>query len=239
MPVFVLVHGAWHGGWCWWKVRPILEAAGHRVYAPTLTGLGERSHLLTREVNLTTHIQDVTSSILFEELTDVVLVGHSYGGLVISGAVQHIQERLRHVVYLDAILPTHGEVQVGENADTSLRNSAIERGDGWKIPVPPIVDGSLMGVTDPDDIAWMIKRLTPHPLATFQEATRLGIPEQHPVAGTYVICTGESGERSGFLTHAERAKNLDWHVEELATGHDLMITEPQKTADILIQAAQA
>jgi pimeloyl-ACP methyl ester carboxylesterase len=239
MTTFVLVHGAWHGGWCWWKVRPILEAAGHRVFTPTLTGVGERSHLLTRDVNLTTHIQDVIASILFEELVEVVLVGHSYGGLVVSGAVQHIQDRLRHVVYLDAILPTHGEIQVGENSDTPLRNSAIAHGDGWMIPVPPIVDGSLMGVSDVDDLAWMAKRLTPHPLATFQEATQLGTPEQHPLPGTYLLCTGEGRESSGFLTHAERAKSLGWNVEELATGHDLMITEPQATADLLMRAAQA
>jgi pimeloyl-ACP methyl ester carboxylesterase len=239
MTTFFLVPGAWHGGWCWWKVRPILEADGHRVFTPTLTGLGERAHLLTPDINLTTHIQDVTATILFEELTDVVLVGHSYGGLVISGAVQHVQDRLRHVVYLDAILPTHGEVQVGENSDAPLRNSAIAHGGGWKIPVPQTIDGSLMGVTDPGDIEWMTKRLTPHPLATFQETTRLGTPEQHPVPGTYVLCTGKGREQSGFMTHATRAKELGWPVEELATGHDLMITEPQTTADLLIRAAQA
>ena len=107
------------------------------------------------------------------------------------------------------------------------------------IPVPPIVDGSLMGVSDVDDLAWMAKRLTPHPLATFQEATQLGTPEQHPLPGTYLLCTGEGRESSGFLTHAERAKSLGWNVEELATGHDLMITEPQATADLLMRAAQA
>ena len=239
MTTFVLVHGAWHGGWCWWKVRPILEAASHQVFAPTLTGLGERSHLLTREVNLTTHIRDVTASILFEGLSDVVLVAHSYGGLVISGAIQHINDRLRHLVYLDAILPQHGEVQIGQSADTPLRNSAVADGDGWKIPVPPMVDGNLMGVSDPDDLEWMTNRLTPHPLATFQEATQLGAPKQHPMPGTYVLCTGKGRERSGFITHAERAKNLGWPVEELSTGHDLMITEPQVTADLLVKATQA
>jgi pimeloyl-ACP methyl ester carboxylesterase len=238
MTTFVLVHGAWHGGWCWWKVRPILEAAGHRVFTPTLTGLGERSHLLTRDVNLTTHIQDVTASILFEELTDVVLVGHSYGGLVISGAVQYIEDRLKHLVYLDAMVPTHGEVQVGEDSHSPLRKSAIERGDGWKIPVPPIVDGSLMGVRDLNDLSWLAKRLTPHPLATVQEATQLSTPNNNPVPGTYVLCTGEGREQSAFITHAERAKELGWPVEKFSTGHDLMITEPQATADLLMRADQ-
>ncbi|NQW16184.1 MAG: alpha/beta fold hydrolase [Chloroflexi bacterium] len=239
MTTFVLVHGAWHGGWCWWKMRPLLEAKGHSVFTPTLTGLGERSHLLTTDVNLTTHIQDVAASILYEELDDVILVGHSYGGLVISGVVQHISERLRHVVYLDAIVPKNGETEVGEDRDSGLRRSAIAQGDGWKIPVPPISNGSLMGVTDPDDLERMIKRLTPHPLATFQEASRLDSTPPYPIPGTYVLCTGQGRETSGFIVHAERAKGLGWGIEEIPTGHDLMITEPQQTADLLMQAAEA
>ena len=105
MATFVLVHGAWHGGWCWKKVAPLLRSAGHEVYTPTLTGLGERDHLLTRDIGLDTHIQDIVNVLEYEELTQVVLVGHSYGGMVVTGVAERAHERLRQLVYLDAATP--------------------------------------------------------------------------------------------------------------------------------------
>src|SRR5262245_14863398 len=109
MATFVLVHGAWHGGWCWQRVSPLLRARGHEVFAPTLTGLGERSHLLTREIGLETHVADVVNAIRWEDLTDVVLCGHSYGGMVISGAADRMADRVRSLVYLDAFVPADGQ----------------------------------------------------------------------------------------------------------------------------------
>ncbi len=237
MPTFVLVPGAWHGGWCWRKVTPLLEAQGHRVYTPTLTGVGERAHLLTREVNLTTHIQDIAALLLYEDLHDVVLAGHSYGGLVISGVARHAIERLAHVAYLDAILPPGGEPHIadGNNSHPAVV-SANASGDGWKIPVPPVTDGKLMGVTDTQDIEWMLERLTPHPLASFQEVLDLDSRRPYPVPGSYVLCTGAGRENAGFLAHAERARKLGWPVDEIKTGHDLMITEPEDTAAFLLRS---
>ncbi len=207
LATFVLVPGAWHGGWCWRKVTPLLEARGHRVYTPTLTGVGERAHLLTREVNLTTHIQDVMALIFHEDLHDVVLAGHSYGGLVISGVARHASERLSHVAYLDALLPVTGKPP-RMTGSHPLVISANASGDGWKIPVPPVTNGELMGVADATDIKWMLERLTPHPLATFQEVLDLDSRQPYPVPGSYALCTGAERENSGFLAHAERARKL-------------------------------
>ena len=234
MATFVLVPGAWHGGWCWRKVTPLLEAHGHRVYTPTLTGVGERAHLLTKDVNLTTHIQDVAALLLYEDLHDVVLAGHSYGGLVISGVARHAAERLSRVAYMDALLPLTGEPP-GITDSHPLVAAANASGDGWKIPVPPVRNGELMGVTDAADIKWMLERLTPHPLATFQEALELDSLEPYPVPGSYALCTGTGREDTELAAHAERARKLGWPVDEINTGHDLMITEPEQTAAFLLR----
>ncbi len=235
MATFVLVPGAWHGGWCWRKVTPLLEAHGHRVYTPTLTGVGERAHLLTRKVNLTTHIQDVVALILHEDLHDVVLAGHSYGGLVISFVARHATGRLSHVAYLDALLPVPGRSPQITDSDP-LVASANASGDGWKIPVPQVTDGELMGVTDQADIKWMLERLTPHPLATFKEVLELDSREPYPVAGSYALCNGAGREDTELTAHADRARELGWPVDEINTGHDLMITEPEETAAFLLRS---
>ncbi len=239
MAVFVLVHGAWHGGWCWDRVRPLLESEGHQVVTPTLTGLAERADELTREVNLSTHVQDVVDVILSEDLTDVVLAGHSYGGQVISGVVRHVQDRIRHVAYLDAVLPTYGENGMIAGQAFWLKEAADQGGDGWRIPVPEPIDGRLMGVTSPDDIRWMLANLTDHPLATFEEPVLLDPQNPYPVPGSYAICMrpGEDGPSPGNVRNARRAQELGWPVSEIATGHDLMVSEPQQTADFLVRAA--
>ena len=236
MATFVLVPGAWHGGWCWRKVTPLLEAHGHRVYTPTLTGVGERAHLLTKDVNLTTHIQDVAALLLYEDLHDVVLAGHSYGGLVISGVARHAAERLSHVAYMDAILPEDGKPKIAGGFDANqLVASANASGDGWKIPAPSVANDQLMGVTDAADVKWMVERLTPHPLATFQEVLELNLQNPFPVPGSYVLCSGAGREKSALKSPAERARKLGWPVDEIRTGHDLMITEPEKTAAFLLR----
>ena len=137
MATYVLVSGAWHGGWCWRKVTPLLEAQGHRVYTPTLTGLGARAHLLTREVNLTTHIQDVAALMLAEDLHDVVLAGHSYGGLVISGVACNARGRLSHVAYLDATLPVGGQADIaeGDNSHPLVASANASGNCGSERPV--------------------------------------------------------------------------------------------------------
>jgi pimeloyl-ACP methyl ester carboxylesterase len=162
---FVLVHGAWHGGWCWKKLTPLLRAADHQVFTPTLTGLGERSHLLTPEVDLDTHIKDIASVLEYEDLRHVVLVGHCYGGMVIAGVAEALSTRVAQLVFLDAFLPESGK------ALTDYAPLPPMRDDGWRVPVPGT--GRDSGVTDESDIAWTDPRLGDQPYRTFTQPVQL------------------------------------------------------------------
>ena len=155
MTTYVLVHGAWHGGWCWRRVAPLLRAAGHEVHTPSLTGLGERSHLLTRETGLTTHVTDLVRLMEVEGLTDVVLVGHSYAGQVVTGVAAERPELLRRVVHLDGFVPEDGEQaidQLPEQVAHHYRESVAGPGEGWLIPPRSL---EVLGVTDEADLAWL------------------------------------------------------------------------------------
>ncbi len=185
----------------------------------------------------TTHIQDIAALLLYEDLRDVVLAGHSHGGLVISGVARDAAERLSHIAYLDAILPIGGEPDIAVGDDSHpLVASANASGDGWKIPAPRVTNGQLMGVTNAADIKWMLERLTPHPLAPYQEVLDLDSRRPYPVPGSYLLCMGDGRKDSGFIAHAERARTLGWPVDEIDTGHDLMITEPEDTAAFLLRS---
>jgi pimeloyl-ACP methyl ester carboxylesterase len=161
MATFVLVAGAWHGGWCWKRVRPLLRKAGHEVFTPTLTGLGERVHLLSPEVDLETHVTDIVNVLKYEDLTDVVLVGHSYSGVVVGVVSHRVPERIAQVIYLDALVPENGKSIRDLHADHGLHES-VQRArqrletepDGWK-DAPPAPDAPVLGVTEQADIAWM------------------------------------------------------------------------------------
>src|SRR4051812_25632401 len=220
---FLLVHGAWHGGWCWKKLTPLLRAAGHQVFTPTLTGLGDRAHLLSAEVDLTTHIKDVTAVLEYEDLQDVVLVGHSYAGMVIAGVAEKARARLAQLVYLDAFLPEDGKAV----KDYAPLNPT--RLDGWRVPVP----GSppRFGVTDNGDVAWMEARLGDHPNKTFTEPARLSRDTDKVLRQSFVQCT-----RAPFFAEAaERAKRQGFRYRELfAAGHDAMITQPKPLAAVLL-----
>lgn len=235
MATFVLVHGAWHGGWCWAKVAPMLEQAGHRVYTPTLTGLGERAHLLTKEVNLATHISDVIGLLEYEDLMDVVLVGHSYAGIVIRGAAERAFRRIKKLVYLDAVLPLSGESVLGtDSLDQPHRVAARLYGDGWRIPKPrPEGANGVLGVTDKEDLEWMVERLTDHPLATFEQPLKLDNAEATAVPGAYVLCTGRKNE--WFESMAKRAKSMGFQYFEINTGHDAMISAPRDVVAVLLE----
>ena len=227
MTTFVLVHGAWHGGWCWSRVRRTLAAQGHEVFAPSLTGLGDRRHLLTPDVNLETHIEDIVGLITFEDLSDVVLCGHSYGGAVISGVADRIGERLKALVYLDALVIADRESV--HNAMPSeypevQGQLAKEHGDGFKIPPAP---ASLFNVNE-QDRAWVDALCTPHPLASFQQTLRLTGAE--PVADiSYIYATGW-GPSPLLEAHHDRAKARGWPVVDFACGHDVMVDMPEELA---------
>ena len=200
---FVLVHGAWGGGWDWRPVDRALTAAGYDVYRVTLTGQGERVHLLGPDIDLTTHVQDVVNTILFERLDDVVLVGHSYGGMVVTQVADSIPERLRAVVYLDAFLPFDGESVESINGRPIGDPDAIAIGAGWVNPNAPY----------PRDVA--------HPAGTFREAVDLGGRE--PAAGTrgvYVLTRAAGAETDDFQAMADRAEGLGWPVHVLTADHN-------------------
>jgi pimeloyl-ACP methyl ester carboxylesterase len=160
---YVLVHGAWHGGWCWRRVADRLSAAGHRVFCPTLTGLGERAHLLAREVNVSMHVQDVVALLEAEELEKVVLVGHSYGGVVITGVAARAKARLKQLVYLDSAIVEDGAswASIGlPEVVAERRRIAQQSSGGVSLPVP---DARVFGLLKPDEIAWVQRRMTPQP----------------------------------------------------------------------------
>lgn len=221
---FVLVHGAWHGGWCWKKVTPLLRAAGHEVLTPTLTGLGERAHLLNPQIDLSTHIQDIAAVLEYEDLRDVVLVGHSYAGMVIAGVAEKAGARLAHVVYLDAFLPENGK------GVKDYARLAPAREDGWR--VPPIGPPGAFGVTDAADVAWVAPRLGDHPLKTFTQPVQISTDRNRILAQTFVQCT-----KAPFFTEAgERARRRGFRYRELfSAGHDAMITKPKELAKILLE----
>lgn len=232
---FVLVHGAWHGGWCWNAVATRLRAAGHRVYTPTQTGLGERRHLLSREITLDTFATDITNVIEFEDLHDVVLVGHSFAGLTISAVADRMPERLRHLVYLDSLLVTDNGApfdSLPKDVVAARIKAADDSSGGLSLPNPA---PSAFGLTDPDHQAMIASRLTPHPLSTYQSKLGLKHPLTNGVPATYVVCTDPIYAPLESSRAYVRAQN--WDIRELATGHDAMIAAPDDTTDLLMELA--
>ena len=233
MTTFVLVHGAWQGGWAWQRVAPLLRAAGHDVHAPTLTGVSDRAHLLSPSVGLSTHIQDVVSLIEAYDLDGVVLAGHSYGGQVITGVADAVPGRIAKRVYLDAFAGDDGEAAVGLQPETvagHYRESVAEQGFGWLIPVRSL---AKMGVTDDADVAWLSPRLTPHPWLTFTEKLRL-TGAVAAVPAEFIECVDWMRV---FKGQRERAESRGWPVHEIATGHEAMVTAPKALADLLLTMA--
>ena len=237
MATFVLVHGAFFGAWCWQRVIPRLEARGHNVHAVTLTGLGERAHLLTPEVGLQTHVDDVVNLLESKDLHEVVLVGHSYAGMVIGCASHRVPQRLAHLVYLDAFVPEHGkslfDLQV-ERFRNALQALADVEGGGWKIP-PLDPGGETLGVSNAEDIEWLRSKLTAHPLRTLREQATLDHPNAHRILRTYISCTGNPPDGS-FLRIAEKLKaEPGWSCLELPSSHSAMITAPDALTDRLLR----
>ncbi|GJD48436.1 Haloalkane dehalogenase [Methylobacterium crusticola] len=235
---FVLVHGAWHGGWCWVRVADRLRAAGHRVLAPTCTGLGERAHLLDRNLTLDTFGRDVAGVIVAEELRDVILVGHSFGGLAISAVADAMPERLRHLVYLDAMIVEPGRAPfdvLPPEVAAARRRAAAESSGSLSLPAPP---AAAFGVLDPDDAAWVERRLTPHPLGTYESPLTIRGPVGNGLPRTYVDCTDPSYPAlDGVKAWVRRQPGWGWR--ELATGHDAMVSAPDALAALLCGLGRA
>ena len=239
MATYVLVHGGGHGGWCYQRVARMLRSAGHEVYAPSMTGLAERSHLLGPHVDLDLHIQDIVALLHYDDLKDVILVGHSYGGMVITGVADRAADRVGRVVYLDAATPVDGQslVDVAGPIIEAVRpyGQTIDGVELVLLPGPGA--GALYGVTDPGDLAWMEERLTGHPWKCFEQPLKLtneaafnALPKYH------IVCTSTLATRDEDLMREAREAGRLWDID---TGHDLMITEPQAVTDALIQVASA
>jgi pimeloyl-ACP methyl ester carboxylesterase len=225
---YVLVHGAWHGSWCWKRVRNKLRDAGHEVFTPTLTGLGECSHLNSAAVDLSTHVADVVNLLQWEDLSDVVLCGHSYGGMVISGVADRVPERIRSLVYLDAFVPEDGEC-VFDNLPSELaqqiRTLAHTAGSGWN--VPPI-HAERFNV-NPQDAAWVNAQCTFQSIATFEERIRLNRLRTNDA--THILATG--WEDSPFRAAHERAQTRGWKTRTISCGHEVMLDSPDEVTELL------
>lgn len=227
----VLVHGAWHGGWCWRDVARLLAAAGHRVSAPTLTGLGERAHLQSSAVDLDTHITDVTAHIEAEELDRVVLVGHSYGGFVVRGVAARLRDKIAQVIYLDAFVPEHGEIvaaYAGDARAQEIRDSVARNGAATLPPLP----AAAFGLSDPAQAAWVTRRMTPQPAKTYLQPLDLGAQRGHPPHPAYIACMAPKLD----VFDATRARIMaapDWRYVELQQGHDVMVSAPELLAQML------
>ena len=231
---FVLVHGTGHGGWCWKRVAPLLRAAGSEVYTPTLTGLGDRSHLLDCGVDLTTHVTDVASLLFYEDLSDVVLVGHSYAGMVISGVAAMVPERLGLLVYLDAYVPDEGQSESDMWPPEMRAEIEADEAAGRGLRPPPTP--AQMGITDPALADWVRARITPHPMATYTRPAPVGDARSDAIPRAYIHCT--SGPMSSvFGPLANKVKGRGWDVREIATGHDAMLIEPSAVAELLLELA--
>jgi len=230
---FVLVHGAWHGGWCWRRVSDLLEKQGHKVFTPTLTGLGERSHLLRAGVNVSTHVTDVVNALKWERLSDVVLCGHSYGGLVVSGVAEQMSDKIGSIVFLDAFVPENGD-SMAELTSQAVRDNlkaATERGD-ISVPARP----AAAFLVNEKDQAWVDSLCGPQPIGTRTEKMTLtGARER---IGKKAYIRAAAYPNPGFDKAYARVKaDRSWRTYEVPCGHDVMVDMPERLTEILLEAA--
>ena len=235
MAAYVLVHGAWHGGWCWRELRPLLEQAGHDVFTPSLTGLGDRAHLSRPGIDLALHVQDIVGVLEAEDLRDVILLGHSYGGMVVTGAAARAAARIRRLVYLDAFVPETGRCAL--DYVVPERAAAFrEQGEKSGFVAPP--PASLWGHTRQKDLDWIRPREVPHPYATFVQPVRIAdAAALARLPKTFILCSQPAtGSFDQFAAKYRAAPG--WRFHELKTGHDAMILVPRQLAAILLREAE-
>jgi pimeloyl-ACP methyl ester carboxylesterase len=231
MATFVLVHGAWHGGWCYQRVARLLRKEGHEVYTPTHTGVGERSHLAGLPITLATHVKDVVNVIEYENLHDVILCGHSYGGMVITGVAAAVGERIRSLVYLDAFLPEDGQSLLDlVGPEMSAHFIGLVKGDGIRIPPIPAAAFNVNAA----DAAWVDRTCVPQALLTFTEGIRFTGQEARVRNRTYILATGY--DMHVFDKFYDRVKtDPKWKAHAVPCGHDVMLDRPEELAKILLQ----
>jgi pimeloyl-ACP methyl ester carboxylesterase len=230
---FVLVHGAWHGGWCWRRIADLLQKQGHKVFTPTMTGLGERSHLIDAKVNLATHITDIVNVIKWEGLRDIVLVGHSYGGCIISGVAEQMGDAIGSIVFLDAFVPENGDT-LATKASQPVREAIaglVEKGETAMKPV----SAAVFRVNEKDR-AWVDAMCTPHPVATLTDKITISGARDRIARKSYIRAKGyPSLPFDGF--HERLKADAAWRVFELPCGHDVMVDMPDRLGEILVEVA--
>jgi pimeloyl-ACP methyl ester carboxylesterase len=232
MTDLVLVHGAWHGAWCWRRVLPSLWAAGHRVVAVTLSGLGERAHQLSPSITLSAHVEDVVTAVRAEECRDAVLVGHSYGGMVVTGAADRLGEEIGRLVYVDGVVPTPGESWSTPNPPVVREERRAVIRETGVIPPPP---ASAFGLTGAD-AAWVERRQTPQPGGVYDEPLLFDGRRWAARPRTYVDCSVPA--LASIEPSRERARSQPgWEVVALATGHDPMVSAPDELVAVLLDVA--
>jgi len=237
MATFVLVHGGGHGAWCWERLTPLLQQAGHEVHIPVLTGVGERYDELTAQTGLKTHIDDVVSLFETEDLQHVILVGHSYGGTVITGVAGRIAERIAELVFLDAPHPRNGECLCDASpGGLAVFKAMLREEDGVELtlyPEPDIL--AAFGLVEQEDIDWAMRHLTPHPMKCFTETLDIDDAVVDAIPRASIDCVETLARRDPEITRRAKQADRCWEIE---TGHDLMITEPRAVADILLEIAE-
>jgi pimeloyl-ACP methyl ester carboxylesterase len=231
MATIVLAHGAWSAAWAWKKMRPLFADAGHQFFSPTYTGLGERAHLAHHEVNLATHINDVAAVFEFEDLKkDVTLLGHSYGGMVVTGVADRLKSSIRRVVYIDAFVPRDGQSLfdlIGPKAEANMRAGAEKDGNGWKIPLNPMPPD-----TEPEDVAWAVPRRRPQPIKTFEQ--KLWLVSKEPLPPRAYIYAKRYAPGDVFRQFSDRARSeAGWKHYEMDASHNPHITCPQELMAVL------
>ena len=230
-PAFVLVHGAWHGGWCWQEVARELRLADFVVYTPSLSGMGEHRHMIREDISLDTHITDIINLIEMEDLQNVVLVGHSYAGAVIAGVADRIPDRLNQLVFLDAMLVHDGE------SLHALQPLEVQGMEQEKIKAAEHLEpfsATLFGITEKEQLEWVSRRLTLQPFNTFAQALRLKNPYCNGLARTYIACINP--QLPVMKKMAEEAQlNAGWTYYTLNTGHDAMLTAPEELTALFIK----
>jgi len=227
LAIVVLAHGAWSAAWAWKKVRPLMAAAGHEFLTPTYTGLGERAHLARPDNDLETHLQDVVGVLTCEDLRHVVLLGHSYGGMVATGVADRAPERVARIIYLDAFVPENGQALVDflpPQARQRLKDS-VSSGDGWRVtpnPVPPD--------TSENDAAWVAKFRMPQSVRCFEQPIRLRAKLTLP--RSYIQCM-RYADHGPFGQFAARARDEGWRLDELDSSHSPNVTAPGALMELL------
>ncbi len=226
--IIVFVHGAWGGGWQFHKVQPLLEAAGHRVSRPTMTGLGERFHLAGPEVGLSTHVEDIVNHLEFEGLEEIVLVGHSYGGMVIAGVAEQVPHRIAQMVYIDAIVPDDGDsvASLFGDAIDSMVTAEVDGAEEWQL-VPVWVEE---GQKPPVDV--------PQPLLTFTQIIEISNPEAVAIPATFIHTIEAGKPEDDFDLFADRARQRGWEVVEMGGSHNPQWYQPEKFTEVLLQVIE-